>query len=457
MTSSGVLAGGDVVTNSTARAGFAVLHAPGAGADAFLIPHQTGTYARQPDGLAGARPNGVTVPFAISADGNRVLLRSSASNLVAGDTNAQRDVFVWDRVAGTYQRQPNGVGGAQPDNQSVPVAMSADGRQVLMISFATNLVAGDTNAQPDLFVWDRVAGTYQRQPNGVGGAQPNGASIGTGMSADGTKVLLSSTASNLAAGDTNGQTDAFVWDRVAGTYQRQPNGVGGAQPSAGTFAIAMSADTTKVVLTSGASNLVAGDTNGLSDVFLWNRTTGTYLRQPSYGSTEPNGASVANAMTPDAGKVLITTLATNLGMSDTNGARDVFLWDTVTGSYLSLRDSVGSGPVAGASFGAGLSADGTKVLFVSAAANVVPMDSNGVSDVFLWDRSARTVVRQPYRVDGRQPVGISAVGDLGIPPVNGMTPDGRQVILSSADTQLAGGPAGAAGTGDAFVWNRFTG
>jgi hypothetical protein len=244
-----------------------------------------------------------------------------------------------------------------------------------------------------------------------------------------------------------------VWDRVAGTYQRQPNGVGGAQPSAGTIGVAMSADSTKVLLNSLAGNLVSGDTNDVSDAYVWNRTSGTYVRQPNgFGAAQPNGATTANAMSADGTKILLSTSATNLRVSDTNGAQDVAVWDTTRATYTLPPNGADGAQPNRASSGGGISASGTRAVVVSAASNLAPGDTNGLTDVFVWDIAAGYVLRQPFRVDGRQPAATSVITDTPIVPNSTMSSDGTVLALGSADKVLAGGLAGTA-VAETFVWD----
>jgi hypothetical protein len=232
---------------------------------------------RQPLGLGGAQPNGSVAGGAFSPDGSKVALRTTASNLVKGDTsnapdiNGIADTYVWNRSTGRYERQPLGVNGAQPNGASTPAAVSKDNSKVLLTTLASTLVAGDTNGFADVYLWNRWSVTYQRQPLGVGGAQPNGESTAVAISADGTKVLLVSTASNLVTGDTNGVPDVFIWDRSTGKYTRQATGLSGVQPNGRSTAGAMSADASTVFLSSLANNLVSSDTNNVEDTFAWTR------------------------------------------------------------------------------------------------------------------------------------------------------------------------------------------
>jgi hypothetical protein len=156
------------------------------------------------------------------------------------------------------------------DNASI----SAGGRFVVFSSWAANLVAGDTNNAPDTFLRDRQNGTTERVSVGAGGAQGNANSMGGAVSADGRFVTFASLASNLVAGDTNGVEDVFVRDRLLRTTERVSLDTAGAQGNGHSSYVSspsISADGRFVAFESEASNLVAGDSNSVRDAFVRDR------------------------------------------------------------------------------------------------------------------------------------------------------------------------------------------
>jgi len=200
----------------------------------------------------------------------------SASNLVAGDTDGWQDVFVRDRISRTTTRASVAAHGTQGNRVSAQPAISANGRYVAFGSNASNLVAGDTNGIVDVFVHDRVAGATTRVDISTRGAQTAHADPDTTLedseqptiSADGRYVAFLSGAGNLVTRDTNAARDVFVRDRVAGTTTRASVAAAGTQANQRSSEPAISADGRYVTFFSDASNLVAGDTDGLSDVFV---------------------------------------------------------------------------------------------------------------------------------------------------------------------------------------------
>jgi Tol biopolymer transport system component len=190
---------------------------------------------------------------------------------VRDDTNGVRDVFVRDRRTGTTERVSVSSAGAQANGASAGAWLSGDGRFVVFESDATDLVQGDTNGARDVFVRDRRAGTTTRVSLGRGGAQANGASSrggrGRAITQDGRYVTFESGASNLVAGDTNGTYDVFVRDLARGVTARVSLTQGGGQADGSSGRPALSGDGRVVVFESYARNLVPRDENLLSDVF----------------------------------------------------------------------------------------------------------------------------------------------------------------------------------------------
>ena len=236
-------------------------------------------------GVDGAPANASSVNPSTSADGRFVAFESFASNLVAGDTNGQRDIYVRDLSTGTTRRASLRAGGTQTGAACYDPAISADGRYVAFASLGSNLVAGDTNGNTDIFIRDLTANTTTRASLGSGGEQGNSASVSASFSADGRYLAFTSLASNLVADDTNDRYDVFVRDLVSGTITRVSVGPGGAQandnsgisPTSGGD-LSISADGRYVAFSSKATNLVSSDTNGTWDIFVRDHVTGTTTR-----------------------------------------------------------------------------------------------------------------------------------------------------------------------------------
>jgi hypothetical protein len=148
----------------------------------------------------------------ISADGRYVAFDSDDWNLVWGDTNAVFDVFVNDRETSVTTRVSVDDSGTQADGASIRPSISADGRHVAYQSEASNLAPGDTNGGADVFVYDRLSGATKRLSVSGGGGEGNGNSVRPALDAKGRLAAFESDASNLVSGDSNNFTDVFVYD-----------------------------------------------------------------------------------------------------------------------------------------------------------------------------------------------------------------------------------------------------
>jgi Tol biopolymer transport system component len=394
---------------------------------------------------AGAQADGYSFETSVSSDGRFVTFGSTASNLVAGDVNAAADVFLRDRVAQTTERVSVRAERLESNGASFESSVSSDGRFVAFASDASNLVAGDHNGATDVFVRDRALGRTERVSVGAGGTEAHGTSSLCSLSANGRFVAFASTAPNLVVGDSNGVRDVFVRDRALGTTERVSVSGTGATANAASGQPFISADGRFVSFTSGASNLVGSDTNGVSDVFLRDRAARTTRRiSVRSGGAQADGASSESSISGNARFVAFQSVASGLVPGDANARTDVFVHDRVTGA--TTRVSVGSGAAeanGNSLLGEqlGISADGRFVAFASGAGNLVPNDGNGTSDVFVRDRARGTTTRLSVSEAGRAGNGTSSRPTI--------APAGRHVAFVSAATNLVASDTN--GVQDVFV------
>ncbi len=215
----------------------------------------------------------------LSADGRYVAFASDASDLIPGDSNADYDAFVYDRQSGTLEMVSVASDGTQADSGVSAPVLSADGRYVAFASWATNLVAGDTNGWMDVFVHDRQTGETERVSVADNGSEADFLSLDFSLSADGRYVAFASGATNLVVGDVNDHWDVFVRDRLAGTTEIVSLAADGSQGNDGSFSgCSLSADGRYVAFLSAADNLVPGDTASTWDVFVRDRQSATTQR-----------------------------------------------------------------------------------------------------------------------------------------------------------------------------------
>lgn len=331
--------------------------------DVFVRDRQEGTTERVSVDSSEAQANDNSSNGdwpSISANGRFVAFRSDATNLVPpGADSPASDIFVRDLVAGTTERVNladghNEYWWSSSDGAILP-AISGDGRYVAFISASDDLVAGDTNTGPgqgyDVFVRDRQTWRTVRVSLDSAGHQasqgaaclffcgPNTRSD-LSISSDGRYVAWSTFASDLVASgaDTNGVDDVFVRDRdtdedgifdEAGAVSTERVSVSGCgtQADGGSYDPEISPDGRYVTFSSGATNLVADDTNGINDVFVRDLEMGMTQRvSVVHGSrAQANGGSGSGGISADGTFVAFSSGATNLVEGDTNGLADIFV------------------------------------------------------------------------------------------------------------------------------------
>ncbi len=360
---------------------------------------------------AGQAGNDCSDGPALGADGAWVAFYSLATDLVAGqvDTNQADDVFLYERVTGLLRLASRATSGpATAGNGGTPLvfgrghdapAVGSDGRYVAFPSLATNLVAGqsDANGATDVFLFDRVAGATTLVSHAAGAATTaaNGASDAPLLSADGAWLAYASLATNLVAAqaDANGGADVFLFSRVSGTSALVSHAAGLPATAANAPAAehALSSDGSWSAWSSAAANVVTGvtDANGASDVFAQPRATGLDIlvsRTAGAPAATADAASTQPTLAANGNSVAFISSAANLapGVTDANGLDDVFLYDRfhdtmalvshVPAPVTTPGNSV-SGPVA-------VSGAGHHVVFASASTDLVAGDLAGPVDVF---------------------------------------------------------------------------
>ena len=383
---------------------------------------------------------------AFSADGRYVVFESGATNLVPGDANDRFDVFVHDRQTKVTTRVSVNPEGGDPNGGSSWPSVSGDGRYIAFHSNATNLVPGDTNESEKIFLYDQETATISLLNVSTTGGDPNGNLFVPHLSADGRFVAFNSRASNLVSGDENGVGDIFVHDRETETTTRVTVNTEGGDPDGFSFArFPLSANGRFVTFQSTATNLVAGDSNGVNDIFVYDRETGTTTRvSVNMEGGDPDGESTLPSMSADGRYVAFRSIATNLVPGDTNGVEDIFVYNRQTETTERVNVSTAGEEGNILSFDPYLSTNGRFVVFMSGATNLVQGDSNGVQDVFVHDRLTMRTTRENVNNRGEE------ANDFSQSPV--LSEDGRFVAFVSFATNLVGDGEDPVGT--IFVRDR---
>jgi Ca2+-binding RTX toxin-like protein len=357
--------------------------------DIFRKDLVTGVVSRVSVGSKNEQGLSFSTDAHMSDDGRHVVFASWASNFVPNDGNNLYDVFHKDMLTGKITLVSAGIDGNAADGSSSGAHISADGRYVLFSSDANDLVPGDANNAADIFCRDLHNGTISLVSTNSAGAQANNGSFAAKMSANGRYVVFMSSASNLVPDDKNGKADIFRKDLQTGKIIRVSTRSDGEEANSDDLYLDshVSSDGRYVVFVSHATNLVPGDTNNVSDIFLKDLQTGMItLASTSSDGKQANSYS-SNAQVSDDGRyVVFTSKANNLVSGDTNGEPDIFCKDMVTGVVTRLSTAAAGQQGSSSSDAPQMSPDGRYVAFSSHADNLVSGDGNGVTDIFLVDR-----------------------------------------------------------------------
>jgi Tol biopolymer transport system component len=377
--------------------------------------------------------DGQNVQFSIALTDNAGNIGTYSSNTLNVRSRAGATFPVSATAAGTL------VGGNA-------ASVSSDGRFMAFVSGDTALDAADTNGFSDVFVLDRQLGTAQRVSVSTAGASANGNSSNPVISGDGRYVAFASAASNLLiSGDSNNAHDVFVRDLTQNTTTRV-NLTSGGLEAIGTSAvgnIAISNDGRYIAFESDATNLVANDTNAVTDVFVRDRnaspattervSVGPADAQSPAGVQATGRSSGQLAISADGRFVVFESDATNLVAGDTNLQRDVFRRDRNALPPVTERVSVRTGGVeatGGVSTQPGISTDGRYVVFSSTATNLdssVP-DTNARADIFVRDLAAPASTTRVSYKNGSVQAGDAGTFGSTHPSISA---DGRFVAFSS--------------------------
>jgi len=382
---------------------------------------------------AGNQGNSDSYSASISADGRFVAFSSEASNIVPGDTNNYADIFVRDRLTNTTTRVSVDSAGNQGNGNAGSPSISADGRFVAFYSEASKLVPGDTDENRDIFVRDRLTNTTTPVSVNSAGNQTSSESNFPSISADGRFVAFESFASDFVPGDINYDTetavrDIFVRDTLTNTTTRVSVDSAGNQVNGNSDSPSISADGRFVAFNSFASNIVPGDTNNTSDIFVRDTLTNTTTRvSVDSAGNQRNLQSGSPSISADGRFVAFTS-----GLFFFNGNRDIFVRDTLTNTTTNVSvDSAGNPAYSSSS---SISADGRFVAFDSSSSNLVPGQTNNTQNIFVANTSSiPNVINGTPNVINGTPGNDNLTGTSGNDIINGSEGDDVLTGLRASD------------------------
>lgn len=324
----------------------------------------------------------------ISADGRFVAFMSWASNLHVLDTNGTADVYCHDRQSGkTYlvSATPTGSGG---DDISNDPEITADGRFVVFTSQASDLVAGDTNNTIDVFRHDLLLGVTDLVTVDAGGNQASTYSSFGAISDDGRYVAFQSRADNLTVPEGDTAEDIFVKDMLTGTVELISVRHDGTPTNAECASPSISADGTRVAFLTSDIQMVPGHPGAHRDVYVFDRTTGVLVCASLTASNgNANGPVISGRLSRDGGHVAFSNAANLIVPFDTNNIADVFVRDLAVGTtkICSVSTPWPTVPLGGDA--PDVSLGGVFVVFTSNSPQLVVGDTNSTGDVFVRDQT----------------------------------------------------------------------
>lgn len=354
---------------------------------------------------SGTQGNSWSQDVRISGDARWLIFTSGANNLVSGD-NGGVDIFIRDRQLESTIRISTTPNGLHPGGNHYRPDMTPDARYIVWDTDSNNVLGMPTSGRQVVFR-DRDAdadGIYDESgsidselisANILGLAPLVGQSTQPSISADGRYVAFTSEASDLVPIDLNLTSDIFLRDRLLDVTVCVSRGLNGLPAIGGlSNSPSISQNGQYIVFQSNASNLVPGDTNGTSDVFRYNVSTGAIERvslawdgsQLAQSSVLSVDAAVGPSVSGGGRYVVFQTISNSMVGGDSNNAVDVFVRDMNTGVLKRMSVCADGSEIAGISQSGTISTTGRFVIFSSAIAGIVPNDNNRRTDVFMHDR-----------------------------------------------------------------------
>ena len=352
--------------------------------DIFVYDRNSKTAERVSIANDGSEANSFSKEPVISDDGRYIVFVSEADNLVANDLNKNTDIFIRDRQNKTTERISLNSDNIEAESYSFSPTISNDVRHVAFESDADNLVAEDNNRARDVFLRDRNLNTTEVISVSSDNILGNKRSKDAAINGDGRYVVFESDADNLVAEDNNDDTDIFLRDRDNKTTEVISISTEGLGGNGYSFNPVISDDGRYVVFESKANNLVPDDNNSKVDIFLRDRTLEITTRiSEAADGTESNGDSFNPVISDDGRYVIFESKANNLVPDDTNNLEDIFVRDLFSGTLERINLDAESIQANNKSFGASISDLGQYITFSSEANNLIVADSNGAQDIFI--------------------------------------------------------------------------
>ena len=363
----------------------------------FVHDRQSGSTEIVSMSSSGRQGEGFSSAPDINADGRFVAFDSDAANLVRGDRNNITDVFRHDRETGETILVSVSSAGQQGDASSHAPGISADGN-LIVFHANSSLAPEDTNENTDVYLRDVQAGTTALVSIGFDGSAGNGSSFIQEISSDGRFVVFVSSATNMIPNDPDaGEENVYVRDLMTGTTELVSVGTDGTVADVGFFDVPSISANGRYVAFSTPTSLVPEDTRQFSlDIYLRDRATGTTeLISVNSDEVPGDGRSEGPSISADGRFVAFESDSANIASPDEPAGgffpdEDIFVRDRQAGVTYRVSESNAGDEGNARSLGGSISADGLVTAFSSDASNLVPNDTNFVTDIFVHDERPAT-------------------------------------------------------------------
>jgi Tol biopolymer transport system component len=335
--------------------------------------------------MAGGSPNDDSISAQIAGRGRFVVFLSRASDLVPIDTDGEWQAYLYDRVEGTTTLVSRNAADQAGNADTEQVVVDANGRWIAYVSEASNLVDDDTNGVADVFLYRVSDGTTRLITRDAGGDVVAEESHGVDISNNGKVLAVGSYASNLVADDDNDSSDVFRYDRTTNDWELISRNDHGDAANGNSYQPVISPDGGYVAFTSNADDLADEDDNFIEDVYLYRHASDRIeLVSRALDDTAASAESYSESISRNGRAVTFSSAADDLVEGDSNDDTDVFLFRTARRDAVSLVSKTKAGsPGNGFSAGSALNGSAKLVIFASRASDLVGDDDNESSDVFV--------------------------------------------------------------------------
>jgi len=375
----------------------------------------------------------------ISADGNLVAFAGGWTAFGSTNNNGS-DVLVKNMTSGAVANEHRKENGDNGSSGSGAPVISGDGSVVAFLS-ASDLTADASSSGGlyDIFLAEVGGSGITMVSTGTGGTPAaDGRSLNPDLTFDGRSIVFESTTSNWAAGGSTATTDVFLKDLATGSLTRVSTSTGGTDGNGESLNAQVSADGRYVVFESDASNLTSGDTNGYRDIFLWDRNAaGNKLTNLTEGVTarNPNNTATSADIAHDGiyGGVVVFQTARAFVDADTANNTDIYAYHMADGSFSLVSSTADGAGVQLSSEDASISGDGRFVVFTSYSDALVEGDSNGSRDVFVKDLYTGAIALVSKSATGEAGDGPSMRAQISL--------GGEWIVFESSASNLAASDA----------------